>query len=446
MMRTTLVIFLTVLHCLSASAQDIDLDAGLIAHFPFNVDARDTVGEYHGTVHGPTLDNKRCGGSVYYFDGGKDYIDFGNDRSLNRRYGGLTVSVWILPLEISEFQLGSIVTKWAFDKLRDHFGMWINNSRKIIFAVSNRSVMEDGTFSRSQLKPEEWHHVVGTWQPDGEIRIYIDGELDNVGRQKGRGINTTSNVSLKAGRQVVRRDRPYKGYMDEVRIYARTLNDQEVRALHDMDRSRCHEVIVEGRVINKNTGEPVQGMVVFENLMDGMVARKVQTQGDDATYRVTLPISERFAFYAEAENYLAENQNLDTRNLMYDDVVYADLYVVPLEVGGSIRLNNIFFDFDKADLRPESYNELNRLLNLFHRFPKVKIELSGHTDSKGSDDYNLRLSDDRAQSVRTYLLAQGVDPFRIDAKGYGESIPVETNDTDEGRQYNRRVEFKVLEK
>jgi len=441
----TLLIFLAA-GTAASIAQTYDLNAGLIAHYPFNLDAKDTVGVNHGTVHGPNLEVKRCGSKAYYFNGGSDYIDFGNDQVFKRRFSGLTVSTWILPMEISELQLGGIVVKWAFDRMRDHFGLWINNSYKVIFAVSNRSVMEDGTFSRTKLDPRQWHHVVGTWSSNGEIRIYIEGQLYNVGRQKGRGINTTSNVSLKMGRQVVRRNRPYKGFIDEVRIYGRTLREEEVKALYDLDMIQCERVFVEGRVLNKNTGEPVQGTVIFESLEDGSVVEQINTEGDEARYYATLPLNKRFAFYADAENHLAENRNLDTHNHVFNDVIYADLYVVPLEVGGSIRLNNIFFDFDKATLRSESFAELNRLLNFFNRFPKMKIELPGHTDSKGSDEYNLKLSDERANAVRSYLLSQGVAPDRIVAKGYGESVPVATNDTDEGRQLNRRVEFVVLEK
>jgi len=338
-------------------AQTSDLNAGLLVHYPFNVDAKDTLGRFHGKVNGPKLEQKRCGNNAYYFDGGQDYIDFGNPREFNRRFSGLTVSVWLLPMEISELQLGTIVGKWAFDKLRDQFAMFINSSYKIIFAVSNRGTMEDGTFSNTALDPREWHHVVGSWRPNGEIRIYIDGELDRIGHQKGRGINTVSNVSLKAGRQVVRRNRPYKGYMDELRIYQRTLRDDEVRALYDLGKVQCERVLVKGKVKNKKTGEPVQATVVFENMVDGTIYNKVETEGDEAEFEMALPIGRRFAFFAEAENYLAENQNLSTEHMMFDDEIYAELFVVPVEVGGSIRLNNIFFDFDKATLREESFNE-----------------------------------------------------------------------------------------
>ncbi|MGZ4091021.1 MAG: OmpA family protein, partial [Bacteroidia bacterium] len=120
------------------------------------------------------------------------------------------------------------------------------------------------------------------------------------------------------------------------------------------------------------------------------------------------------------------------------------LYLVPLEVGSTIRLNNIFFDVAKATLRPESFPELDRLAGLMTDNGKMQIELSGHTDNVGSDEANMKLSSDRAKTVTDYLVGLGIAAERIQAKGYGETKPLGTNDTEEGRQLNRRVEFTIL--
>ena len=115
-----------------------------------------------------------------------------------------------------------------------------------------------------------------------------------------------------------------------------------------------------------------------------------------------------------------------------------------MEIGQSIRLNNIFFEFAKATLDEESFHELDRILPYFKKFPNLKIEISGHTDNKGSDEYNLNLSQGRSQSVVDYLISQGIESYRLSAQGYGESSPIDTNDTDEGRANNRRVEFTIV--
>ena len=107
-------------------------------------------------------------------------------------------------------------------------------------------------------------------------------------------------------------------------------------------------------------------------------------------------------------------------------------------------MNNVFFDFDKWDLRPESFVELDRVVKLLQENPAIEIEMSAHTDSYGSDEYNFKLSDNRARSVMEYILSKGIAPNRIVSHGYGETVPVAENDTPENRQLNRRVEFKIL--
>ena len=109
-------------------------------------------------------------------------------------------------------------------------------------------------------------------------------------------------------------------------------------------------------------------------------------------------------------------------------------------------MKNIFFDFDKATLRPESTSELERLMKFLNDIPSMKIEIAGHTDSKGADDYNLKLSANRAQAVVDHLTKNGIASSRLTAKGYGETKPIAGNDTDEGRQLNRRTEFEIKSK
>ncbi len=429
-------------------AQEIDLNRGLVSYYPFDEDARDAVGNNHGIIHGAIHDKEgRCGDMAYNFDGYLDYIECGNDRSLNGNWNGLTISVWVRPGVIPELQLATILAKWAFNPSKDHFGLWLNSSYRIVAAVSAPGTMENGVFSKSTLSYDQWHHIVFTWRRNArEIRIYIDGELDNIGRQTGRNINVRSPIPLRFGRQINGSSRPFKGWIDEVRIYKRALYEPEVRALYDLDRIACKKVIVEGHVLNKDTREPVQAVVVFQNMHDGSIYKRIKTTGPEAYYEVVLPLGNKYAFYAETENYLAENQNISTVNRSPNDIVERDLYVIPVEVGQSMRLNNIFFDFAKATLREESSLELDRILPYFEKFPNLKIEISGHTDWVGSDEANIKLSNARANAVRNYLVSKGVDPDKIVAIGYGESMPVATNETDEGRQLNRRVEFKVLEK
>jgi outer membrane protein OmpA-like peptidoglycan-associated protein len=423
-----------------------DLSRGLIAHLPFNEDANDAVGKSHGKVHGAKLTEGRCGNKAYYFNGESDYIDCGNDMILNGNFTGLTISVWVKPKFIVKKEFGTIVGKWGFDPVKDHFGMWINENYKIVMAVGDQRKMEAGIFSGTHLDPESWYHVVGVWKRNREMEIFIDGRIDNRGRQTGHGINLNSPLTLKIGRQIDRKDRPFRGHIDEVRIYNRPLSSSEVRLLYELGRDECEKIILRGQVLNKNTMDPVAAEVVFENLVTGMELKRVSTQGEECAYETILPLNQKIAFYANAEGFLPINENINTSNFLLNQVVTRDLYVVPIEAGQSITLNNISFDFNKATLTSESFPELNRLVKILGDNPDIRIEIAGHTDGIGSDTYNLKLSQDRANTVREYLLQSRIRESNVLAIGYGKKEPIASNDTEEGRQLNRRVEFRVLGK
>ena len=115
-----------------------------------------------------------------------------------------------------------------------------------------------------------------------------------------------------------------------------------------------------------------------------------------------------------------------------------------LGVHAGLEANNVFFDFDKSNLKPESFVELDKLVELLKKNPTVKIEISGYTDDKGDEKYNQVLSQKRAESVMDYLIQKGIDKIRLTAKGYGETQPIAPNDTEENKAKNRRTELKVL--
>lgn len=205
-------------------------------------------------------------------------------------------------------------------------------------------------------------------------------------------------------------------------------------------------LLVSGNVYNAKTKLPLSASLVYETLPDGVEAGNAVSNPIDGAFKIVLPYDKNYSIRATAEHYFAISENLNLDSLVkagYKEI-HKDLYLVPIEVGQVIRLNNVFFDFDKWDLRPESFIELNRVVKLLSENPAIEIEMSAHTDSRGSDDYNFKLSDERAKSVTEYIISKGIDRSRITAHGYGETKPVATNETDEGRQLNRRVEFTIL--
>ena len=214
-----------------------------------------------------------------------------------------------------------------------------------------------------------------------------------------------------------------------------------------LERERPNPVVlVSGNVYNAKTNEPLSASLIYQTLPDGDVAGNGISHPTDGSFKIVLPYDKNYSIRASADHFFAISENLNLDSLIkagYKEI-HKDLYLVPIEVGQVVRLNNVFFDFDKWDLRPVSYIELDRVVTLLNENPGIEIEMSAHTDSRGSDEYNFTLSDNRARSVMEYIISQGIARNRITSHGYGESKPVATNDTDDGRQLNRRVEFKIL--
>jgi OmpA-OmpF porin, OOP family len=205
-------------------------------------------------------------------------------------------------------------------------------------------------------------------------------------------------------------------------------------------------VVVSGNVYNKKTNQPLSASLLYETLPDGILAGNGVSNANDGSFKIILPYDKNYSIRATADKFFAisENLNLDSLVKTGHKEIHRNLYLVPIEIGQVVRLNNVFFDFDKWNLRPESYVELDRVVALLSENPSIEIEMGAHTDSRGSDEYNLRLSENRAKSVMEYILSKGIAASRITSHGYGESKPVATNETDDGRQLNRRVEFKIM--
>ena len=124
--------------------------------------------------------------------------------------------------------------------------------------------------------------------------------------------------------------------------------------------------------------------------------------------------------------------------------VVTDIFPEKIETGTAIILYNVFFDFDKSELQPESHAELTALIVFLQKNPTVSIEIEGHTDNQGDDAHNLKLSEARAKAVMNYLLINGIAQDRLSCKGYGATRPIQSNDAEEGRAANRRTECRIV--
>jgi outer membrane protein OmpA-like peptidoglycan-associated protein len=161
-------------------------------------------------------------------------------------------------------------------------------------------------------------------------------------------------------------------------------------------------------------------------------------------YLLILPPGKDYNIAVEAEGHLFHSENINVpANSAYNEVHKA-IELSPLKAGEKIVLQNIFFDVNKADLTKKSQTELDRIYRTMVQNPSLKIQISAHTDSDASAEYNQNLSERRAQSVVDYLSERGIDKTRLTSKGYGETKPIAPNDTPENKQLNRRTEFEIL--
>jgi outer membrane protein OmpA-like peptidoglycan-associated protein len=207
---------------------------------------------------------------------------------------------------------------------------------------------------------------------------------------------------------------------------------------------------VKGTLVDANTGKPLEALIIAEVLADGK--RVGETSVKSGEYEISLRAGERYSLRAEAGNHISESQTIDLRNIASNKVLenqnfsLQPIRITAIGPGATIRLNNIFFEYNKSDLLPESQTELNRLVDLMiEERPGMTVEVSGHTDNIGSASFNLALSRRRANSAKAYLVSKGVEAKRITTIGYGLSRPIASNDTEEnGRALNRRVEFRII--
>jgi outer membrane protein OmpA-like peptidoglycan-associated protein len=202
-------------------------------------------------------------------------------------------------------------------------------------------------------------------------------------------------------------------------------------------------VLIRGKVLDKTTGKPLSASIIYQLLPDATIVGNAQSNQETGEYQIVLPYGQNYGFNAAASGYYAVSENMDLTGLKEYAEVTRDLYLVPIEKGQVVRLNNIFFETGKAELKAESFPELDRVVKMMSENPSMQIEIGGHTDNVGSDADNKTLSENRAGAVRTYLVNHGVDGARVTSAGYGEAKPVDSNETDAGRAMNRRVEFTI---
>jgi outer membrane protein OmpA-like peptidoglycan-associated protein len=204
---------------------------------------------------------------------------------------------------------------------------------------------------------------------------------------------------------------------------------------------------LKGVVFDEQTLIRLKANFELYNLKDGSLVSQSQSEERTGEFLLCIPTNQDYMLNVEKKSYLFYSDNFALKGIHHiEEPFIKDIPLKPIEEGKTIVLKNIFYETDSYALKPESVYELNKVVRFLMTNPSIEVEISGHTDNVGTEAYNLNLSKKRAQSVVDYLVDKGIDPTRLKYKGYGYSIPIDTNDTPEGRANNRRTELKVLRK
>ncbi len=211
--------------------------------------------------------------------------------------------------------------------------------------------------------------------------------------------------------------------------------------------------LVYGNVYDAQTKEPMEAEIEYATRET--VARtqgqaresgKASAIPSNGGYKVVLPLRKIYQLSAHVSGFSDAEELIDlSKDTAYREI-RRDLYLVKMEVGQKVLLNNIFFEQSKYDLLDESFPELDRVAMLLKSNPTIEIQLEGHTDNQGDFMLNVELSRNRVMAVRDYLVRQGIDQNRIHYKGYGSTRPLANNHTEDNRRKNRRVEFVIVKK
>lgn len=200
--------------------------------------------------------------------------------------------------------------------------------------------------------------------------------------------------------------------------------------------------LVEGTVRNANTKEPVAADMIVTDLTTQKQIGKLRSDDETGRYYVTLPAGRVYSITAKAPGYLFHSERYEVPPNAQGKTITKDIDLSPLDGAGGRLL--VFFDYDKSELKSESYPELERVIELMRANPNIRMRFEGHTDDQGDNAYNQTLSEKRVKSVVDYIASGGIEAARMESAGFGESKPLVDGITDEARAMNRRVEMKVV--
>ncbi len=301
-----------------------------------------------------------------------------------------------------------------------------------------KSVYENGKWS----KPENLGYPINSPDPDVFFSIGASGRnaYFSSNREEGMGDQDIYKIIFLGPEK-----NPVYSTEDPL-IASNTMGFKEADIENKISMQSSQLTLLKGIVIDEITEAPIEAKIELIDNDEGEVLATFNSNSASGKYLISLPSGHNYGLSISADGYLFYSANfIIPKAEAYKEVV-KDVKLQRIEIGKGIALKNIFFEYKKANLNKESKVELKRLVNLMIKYPTLRLEISGHTDNVGDEEYNQKLSLRRANAVVEYLVRNGIQSDRLVAKGYGFSKPIASNDSELGRQQNRRSEIKVIGK
>lgn len=209
------------------------------------------------------------------------------------------------------------------------------------------------------------------------------------------------------------------------------------------DYQRPKPVMFMSGTVTSRSGTPVKASIICTNLSDNSEIATAESLQDDGTFSLIAPVGDHYRIRAEAPGFLSFSDDLDLSKQSGFSEPTFDIMLDSIIVGSKVILGDIFFDFNSSTLEEASFYTLDKQVAFLLDAKDISLEIEGHTDSIGGDEYNKELSQHRADAVKTYLVEKGISADRLTTHGFGSEQPISTNETEEGRRMNRRVVFRI---
>ncbi len=304
------------------------------------------------------------------------------------------------------------------------------------YDIFKAELQDDGKFST----PENMGIPVNSPDDDVYFVLAADGRTGYYSSVKPDGKGATDIYKM----IFLKLDKPLTINTEDNLIACLTNPTSEISNPEILELKKIYLTIVKGTITDEITHEPVKASIEITDNSTGKEVMQFYSNQKTGKYLISLASGKNYGMAVRADGYLFHSENFDIPKAEGYQEIIKDVELKSMKKGSIVILRNVFFDTDKYDLRPESNTELNRLVKVLTENPAMRIEISGHTDSRASDAHNLTLSKNRANAVVNYLIANGIDKNRLEFRGAGEHEPIDSNETVPGRQNNRRVQFMVL--